>query len=89
MPKPKVEMVKIKNSSQIEAIGYKDGFLYVRFLKGGLYKYQNVPQSIYESLLACNDVNNETRLNKVSIGSLFHDLIKRHADSYPFKKIKE
>ena len=38
-------------SSNLQSVGYESGNLYIRFLKGGLYEYFNVPQHIYEGLM--------------------------------------
>ena len=39
------------SSSNIQSVGYESGTLYIRFSKGGLYKYANVPQYIYDGLM--------------------------------------
>ena len=38
-------------SSNLQSVGYESGNLYIRFSKGGLYEYANVPQYIYEGLM--------------------------------------
>ena len=38
-------------SSNLQSVGYESGNLYIRFLKGGLYEYFNVPQHIYAGLM--------------------------------------
>ena len=45
-----MEMVKVE-SSNVVAIGYKKNNLYVDF-KSGSYVYYDVPQKIYDGLLA-------------------------------------
>lgn len=42
------------SSSNISAIGYDDGNLYVSFHSGGLYVYFNVPISVYHSLMSAS-----------------------------------
>ena len=53
-------------SSNIEAIGYKDGVLVVRFKSRATYWYQGVPPEVFPQLLQAE-----------SVGSMFHKLVKR------------
>lgn len=39
-------------SSNLNAVGYEDSSLFIRFNSGGLYEYMNVPKSIYLELLS-------------------------------------
>lgn len=39
------------SSSNLQSVGYESGTLYIRFSKGGLYEYFNVPPHIYEGLM--------------------------------------
>lgn len=38
-------------SSNLESVGYEYDTLYIRFNKGGLYAYYNVPVDVYNALL--------------------------------------
>lgn len=61
------------SSSNLDAIGYHRGDLYIRFKNGGVYAYQKVPFTVY------------TELEKAeSVGKAFHALIR---DAYPFSKL--
>lgn len=53
------------NSSNIRSIGYDNGILEVEFNSGGIYRYSNVPESIYQNLMSAS-----------SIGSYFASNIK-------------
>lgn len=71
------ELVRIKptyvSSSNLDAIAYHRGDLYIRFKHGGVYAYQKVPFAIY------------TELEKSeSVGKAFHALIR---DNYAFSKL--
>jgi len=63
-------------SSNIQALAYDGVFMYVRFLSGGIYRYGNVPESVYQELL-----------NAESVGGSFHRLIKKNPDKYPYQKL--
>lgn len=85
-----VKMNKIE-SSTIKSIGWRAytdepdrGVLFVRFVKGGPkgYKYENVPERIFHHLMNANIVNEQ-----ISVGSLFHDLVKKHPDLYPYTNL--
>lgn len=38
-------------SSNIRSIGYENGILYVRFIRGGLYSYSGVPLNEFNALM--------------------------------------
>ena len=61
-------------SSDIASIGYEKGTLYIIFNSGGLYSYDNVPESIYAGLMSAS-----------SHGKYFHMYIK---NSYPYHKMR-
>lgn len=50
MEKVKIEMVPVKSSNVI-AVGYKGGNMYVEFASGH-YEYDNVPKEVYDGFLA-------------------------------------
>ena len=50
MEKAKIEMVPVKSSNVI-AVGYKNGNMYVEFASGH-YEYDNVPKEVYDGFLA-------------------------------------
>lgn len=52
-------------SSDIASIGYEHGTLHIRFHRGGLYAFFDVPESVYEGLI-----------NASSHGRYFHAHIK-------------
>jgi hypothetical protein len=60
-------------SSQIESVGFQDGTLAVKFLRGGLYHYTNVPQQTFADMLKAE-----------SIGKYFALHIKTH---FHYKKM--
>jgi hypothetical protein len=40
------------DSTLLHSIGYEDGKLYVNFLKGGLYSYDDVPREVFDDFMA-------------------------------------
>lgn len=61
-------------SSDLAAIDYKDGILYILFRSGGLYSYFYVPKSVADGLLRAP-----------SKGKYFHAYVK---NQYSFRKIR-
>lgn len=61
------------SSSDLNAVGYENGTLYIRFISGGLYQYSGVPESVYHGLMAAG-----------SHGRYFHAHIKGR---YPYARI--
>ncbi len=61
------------SSSDLNAVGYENGALYIRFNSGGLYQYSGVPESVYHALMAAS-----------SHGRYFHANIK---GCYPYARI--
>ncbi|MGM0397605.1 MAG: KTSC domain-containing protein [Halobacteriota archaeon] len=63
-------------SSIIESVGYDpdEGILEIEFKEGGLYRYLDVPESVYAGLMAVD-----------SHGSYHAEHIKH---SYPFERVK-
>ena len=61
------------SSSNLAGVGYENGTLYIQFHSGGLYRYANVPLSVYQGLLSAS-----------SKGRYFHANIK---DSYAYRRI--
>ena len=39
------------SSSNLDAVGYEKGTLYVRFKNGSLYSYSGVPEYVYNELM--------------------------------------
>lgn len=64
-------MKVISNSSNIEAIGHKNGTLSVRFKGGKIYDYSNFPEELHTKWMAAH-------LAGESVGSFFHHHIKPH-----------
>lgn len=52
------------------------------------YVYDKVPESIFKQLMDANEANNRIGDHQVSVGSLFHTLIKLHPDKYPFSCVE-
>ena len=78
------------NSSQIKAIDWVDGTLFVEFRIGGIYRYEEVPERIYDLLIQANRTNQSiVGAEAISVGSLFHYLVKIHKDKYPYKLISQ
>lgn len=61
-----MKIVKVK-SSQIQDVGYDsdNATLYIKFIRGNWYSYDNVPGEIYEGLIKAP-----------SVGKYFHKNIK-------------
>ncbi|PKN65374.1 MAG: KTSC domain-containing protein [Deltaproteobacteria bacterium HGW-Deltaproteobacteria-15] len=70
-----IEMIPTIGSSTVDSIGYDEAMqiLRVKFLKGGLYEYRNVPLMEFEQLR-----------NAPSVGSYLARNIK---GSYPYDRI--
>lgn len=62
-------------SSNLQSVAYDEekSLLYVRFLNGGVYYYENVPKELYDQLLGAE-----------SAGKYLNAFIKPH---YAFKKL--
>ena len=60
-------------SSNLAAVGYERGTLYIRFRNGRLYAYFGVPETIYRGLMAAD-----------SHGKYFHAHIR---DVYGYQEI--
>lgn len=61
------------SSSDIASVGYENGTLYIRFHRGGLYTYYNVPETEYRALMSAG-----------SHGRYFHAHIRSR---YSYQKI--
>lgn len=61
------------SSSNLAAVGYENGILYIRFNNGRLYTYSNVPEHIYQGLM-----------NASSHGRYFNAYIK---GVYPYREL--
>lgn len=66
------------NSSQISGYHYNAQLqtLSIRFNRGGVYEYSNVPPEVSAQVF-----------NAVSVGSEFSRVIKTNPGKYPFRKI--
>lgn len=62
------------SSSNLSAVGYESGTLYVSFHNGGYYSYNNVPEYVFHELL-----------NAPSKGVYFSENIK---NSYTFTRLR-
>lgn len=58
-------MKDVKGSSNIEAVGHKDGVLTVKFKGGGTYEYADVPADLHDKMIAAE-----------SAGKFFHAHVK-------------
>ena len=70
-----IDMIPMVGSSNVDSIGYDEAtqVLRIRFIKGGLYEYKNVPPMEFEQLR-----------NAPSVGSYLSRNIK---GNYPFDRI--
>lgn len=66
------KMIRVQ-SSDVHSIGYECGTLYVRFLNGGLYAYDGVPEDVFEAFL-----------NAPSKGKFVHQRLKGR---YRYRKL--
>lgn len=67
-----MDMISV-SSSNLGAVGYEKGTLYVRFKNGSLYSYSSVPEYVYNELM-----------NASSKGHYLATYVKGH---YPYSKI--
>lgn len=47
------------NSSRMNAVGWEDNTMYIRFNDGAIYAYSNVSQSEYKSFLSSSSLGHE------------------------------
>lgn len=45
-----MKMIKVE-SSNVDAVGYENAVLVVRFVNGSVYSYSDVPEEVYDSML--------------------------------------
>lgn len=64
----KINFIKVE-SSNVDKVGYGDNTLFVLFKNGGLYKYKEVPENIFNGLM-----------NEESIGKALNKNIKKIYD---------
>ena len=57
-----IEMIPV-TSSNVEAIGYAAGDLYVDFRSGARYRYRAVPRATFEQLLETDSVGKALNAN--------------------------
>jgi hypothetical protein len=55
----------VVNSSNINSVGFENGILEVEFVSGSVYRYFDVPQEVFESLV-----------NAPSVGKFFNENIR-------------
>jgi hypothetical protein len=55
----------VVNSSTINSVGFENGILEVEFVSGSVYRYFDVPQEVFESLV-----------NAPSVGEFFNENIR-------------
>lgn len=69
-------LIKV-SSSFIEAVGHENFELYIKFESGTVYKYKDVPVSVFDHILELNECGE-------SIGQYFHSDIE---PNYSVEKI--
>lgn len=67
------EVIERPDSSNIKEIHWENDKMYITFLQGGIYQYDNVPKRLFEAFRTAP-----------SAGKHFHANIKGH---YPYTKI--
>jgi len=72
-----MDMLKV-DSSNIEAIGWEDEVLEVKFKKGGLYRYTGVPKLLWNAFKGSE-----------SKGKFFHRKIRPMQHKFKYEKVKE
>ncbi len=63
-------------SSNIDAVGYQDNRLFIRFHGGAEYAYDKVPREVFQEIVRAE-----------SVGSCFHNLIKKRPEKYPYRRL--
>lgn len=69
-----IELKKV-NSSQVDAMGWKNDLLMVRFTSGAVYMYENVSYELYKSIAEAD-----------SVGHALNENLKYKSD-YPCTKL--
>lgn len=64
------------DSSNIEAVGFLDGTLGIKFHSGAVYHYANVNENEFNKILA-----------SASVGRTFNELIKSKPEEYPYTRV--
>jgi len=54
-PKPEVPMIQVV-SSNLKAIGYAEHVMQVEFQNGGIYRYYDVPVSVFDEIMRAESV---------------------------------
>lgn len=70
-------MTKVE-SSNVEAIGWEEDVLYVKFVRGGTYQYTGVPKVLWNAFKAAD-----------SKGKFFHGRIRPNQHKFEYKKVKD
>jgi hypothetical protein len=72
-----IERIEVE-SSQIKSVGHdvSEERLYIEFKSGSLYRYSNVTQQIFDSLM-----------DSESKGKYFHRVIRAEPEKFPFEKL--
>jgi KTSC domain len=78
MPMPKIDMVKVANSSNIEEVLYNEetGKFYAKFKGGAVYRYDNVP--VEEGRI----IQATAGMDEISTGHWINRLIKKGGYKY-------
>ena len=79
------------SSTPIQSLTYlpDEQVLEVVFNSGQSYLYENVPPGIPKLLTDAEAVNRHGGRVHMSVGSLFHHLVKLHPDKYPCYRVVE
>ncbi len=64
------------DSSNIKALGFDDGIMEVEFVKGGKYRYHNVPVEVFRAVRGAK-----------SVGGAFHRLVRPKQHIYKYEKV--
>lgn len=82
--------MKAVESSQIEAIGYREdeSKMRIRFKgwggkTGSLYEYDNVPKDVHDGFFQAKEDDGSDR----SVGRYFGRTVKNSPEKYPYRKI--
>lgn len=73
--------MQVSGSKNIASIDYEDGVLTTTFRNGRTYTYSDVPESVYEALVAENERIDED----ASVGKVFNKLVR--SAGYAFSEI--
>ena len=89
MHRPTPKLPYPVQSQMLRSLDYDfaSGSLLAEYTNGHIYRYENVPHALFDLLLAVQTTQNTPY--RVSLGHTFDFTIRRHPETYPYKRLTE